>query len=118
KQLEDTKTELSLVKTEKKQIENSLSNLRIEYEKDKTEKDAEISKKDGELQRKEEQIKNLLRQKDLSQEELLTEKTNSRKRNLDLASSRLGINSERIHDLSKYHEKLFIARKNQNQTTI
>jgi len=48
----------------------------------------------------------------------LTEKLRSEKGNLDLFVSQLGINLEQIHSLSKYHEKLFIARKNQNRANI
>jgi len=143
KQLEDTKTELSLVriakddqeialigKIDQKQllletVRQSLADLRVESEREIAEKDIEINEKnsqlrekDTELHRKEEQIKKLRSQKGLSHEELLNEKLTSKKRNLELFATELRIDLEQIHSLSKYHERLFLARKNHNQSNI
>jgi len=60
----------------------------------------------------------LQNQKSLTQEELLTEKLRFEKGNLDLFSSQLRVNPEQINSLSKYHEKLFIARKTRDQVNI
>lgn len=143
KELEDTKQELSLVRVEKENqvalIENkldqkqqllesvrqSLADLRVEHEREKAERDIEINQKnnqlnekESELRRKEEEIKNLRSQKGQSQEELLAEKLRSEKENLKLFATELKIGLEQIQSLSKYHERLFLARKNRNQANV
>lgn len=129
KQIEDSKSELSLVRTQKdnqliqksnelKEVEKSLSNLRIDYEKDKTEKETEINKKDSELQRKEEQIDNLLSQKEFSQEELLIEKLRSERQNLELFAEELKVDLEKTESLIRDHDQLFQVKKTRNRTDI
>ena len=143
KQLEDTKTELSLVriakddqeialigKIDQKQllletVRQSLADLRVESEREIAEKDIEINEKnsqlrekEAELKQKEKEVKKLRSQKGLSQEELLNEKLSSEKSNLELLANELKINLEQIHSLTKYHERLLVAQKKHNQANI
>jgi len=81
-------------------------------------KTSQLSEKENELRHKEEEIKKFRSQKGLSQEELLNEKLHSERQNLKLFANELKISLEQIHGLSKYHERLFVARKNHNQANI
>lgn len=108
----DEKNAIHIRKVE--ELNNQLITLRLES----GERDSELREKQRELEIKDEEIERLKRQGGLSQEELLTEKVRSGKRNLDLFSSRLGIDLEQINSLSKYHERLFTARKSRNQTNV
>jgi len=136
RRLENKEKELSVVRKEKENqeialltkidqkqqllenVRQSLTDLRVENERKKAEKDIEINKKNSQLKQKEEEIKKLRNQKGLSQEELLNEKLNSEKNNLELLANELKINLEQINSLSKYHERLYTARKTHNQANI
>jgi len=95
-------------------LNDQLITLRLES----GEKGSILREKERELEIKNEEIKNLRSQKGQSREELLTEKLHSEKSNLDLFVSRLEISLEQVHGLSKYHERLLVARKNYNQANI
>lgn len=125
KQLEDIKKELNLVRIESKneivKLENKLdekSNQLITLRLESSQKDSILREKENELGRKNKEIEHLKSRAGLSQEELLTEKLRSEKRNLELFTSQLQINLEQIQSLSKYHERLFVARKNRNRANI
>ena len=92
-------------------LTNQLADLRVES----GEKDSKLREKEGELERKDEEIKHSQSQAGLSKEELLKEKLRSEKVNLELFVSQLEVSLEQINSLSKYHEKLFQARKERNQ---
>jgi chromosome segregation ATPase len=108
----DEKNAIHIRKVE--ELSDQLITLRLES----GEKDGKLREAERELERKNEEIERLKRQGGLSQEELLTEKLRSERRNLDLFSSQFGIDLEQINSLLKYHERLFVARKSWNQTNI
>lgn len=123
--IEEGKTESGLIRTEKGQkdeevrrIEEQLANLRIEKERELTQKNNQLSEKENELRFKDEEIQRLRSWKGQSKEELLTEKLNSERQNLELFSTELGASLEQIQGLIRYHERLFQARKNHNQSNI
>ena len=106
--------------------ERNTANEQLRLTKDQLEESRTLSNslqiannnKNRELEQKNEEINLLKNQARLSQEELLTEKLRFEKGNLDLFASRAGIDLEQVHSLSKYYERLFIARKTLNQVNI
>lgn len=96
-------------------LENQLSDLWVNDGK----KDEKLRQKNEEIERLKNLAENHDKRADKSQEELLNEKIRSEKRSLELfANQELKIDMEQIYSLSKYHERLFIARKTHNQANI
>ncbi|CAG8788377.1 19179_t:CDS:2, partial [Racocetra persica] len=102
-------------------LNSQLANLRLESgEKDSRlrEKDSELARKNDEIERLKNQAKSSDKRAEKTQEELLTEKIRSKKRNLELFATELRVGLEQINGLTRYHERLFRARKNYNQANI
>ena len=136
KQIEDGKKELSLVRVEKdnqlalvegkltqkadklKELEKSMAELRVDNEKLISEKENSLREASGELKRKEREIKDLQSERFKTQEELLIEKLNSEKDNLEVFASELKMNLEEVHNLTKHYQRLSFARRERNRTVI
>ncbi|CAG8558350.1 10055_t:CDS:2 [Diversispora eburnea] len=143
KLLEDTKTELSLVRVEKdnqvaifenkldqksallENIRQELKNLEIKSEKEKAEKNSEVKEKDSELKekekelkQKEEEVKKSQRKAGQSREELLSEKSRLKEEKLKAFTTPLGVSLQQFNNLRRYYERLTDARKNFNQANI
>lgn len=129
KQLEDTKKELNSARIEGEnkimRLENKLDeknvihNQKIEnLNSQLTTLRLESGKKDEEIRNLKNQAKSSDKRAEKSQEELLTEKIHSKKRGLELFATELKIDLEKIHGLSRYHERLFRARKSFNQANV
>jgi chromosome segregation ATPase len=99
-------------------LNSQLADLRVESNNKENELKTKIKEKDNELKQKEEEIKNSQNQAGKSHEELLTEKLRSEKGNLELFVIELKISLEQINSLSRYHERLFQARKIHNPANI
>lgn len=97
-----------------KELNNQLTNLQIESNN----KDNEIREKNDKLHQKDKEIEHLKKQVGRSEEELLTEKLRSERENLELFAVELGIDLEKVHNLNRYYERLFRARKTHNQVNI
>jgi hypothetical protein len=136
KQIEDGKKELSLIRVEKdnqlalienkltqkddklKVLEKAIEALRVGSEKAISQKENSLQEKSGELRRKEQEIKVLQSERFRTQEELLIEKLNLEKSNLEVVASELEINLEAVHNLIKHYQRLLFARKERNRAVI
>jgi len=136
KQIEDGKKELSLVRVEKdnklalveekltqkddklKEMEKAMEVLRADNEKLVNKKENSLREASGELKRKDQEIKDLQSERFQTQEELLIERLNSEKDNLEVFASELKIDLEEVHGLTKYYQRLLFARKERNRTII
>jgi hypothetical protein len=106
-------------------VRQSLRDLEIRNEREKTEKDGEVREKDSELRtkeeelrRKEEEIKKTQRKAGQSREELLSERSSSKEAKLKAFATPLGVSLTQINNLRRYYERLTDARKNYNQANI
>lgn len=121
KRLESGEKRVLLLENKLDEKSSQLIALRIESgEKDNRIKlkESELEKKDEEIERLKSQAKNSSKQAEKSHEDLLNERIRSERGNLELLANELKINLERIHSLTKYHERLFVARKTHNQANI
>lgn len=136
KQIEDGKQELSLIRVEKdkqlasieeklvqkddklKELEKAMEALRVDKEKVISQKENSLQEASGELKRKEHKIKVLQNERFKTQEQLLIEKLNSEKSNLEVIASELEISLEALHDLIKNYQRLLFARKERDRTVI
>ncbi|CAG8705279.1 13555_t:CDS:2, partial [Cetraspora pellucida] len=106
-------------------VRQSLRDLEIRNEREKSEKDSEVREKDSELRTKEEElkrkgeeVKRAQRKADQSQEELLTEKIRIKYEKLEIFANRIEINLQQVNDLCRYCERLIRTRKSGNQVNI
>ncbi|KLL03120.1 MAG: hypothetical protein MRERV_52c015 [Mycoplasmataceae bacterium RV_VA103A] len=106
-------------------VRQSLRDLEIRNEREKSEKDSEVREKDSELRTKEEElkrkgeeVKRAQRKANQSQEELLTEKIRIKYEKLEIFANRIEINLQQVNDLCRYCERLIRARKSGNQVNI
>lgn len=136
KQIEDGKQELGLIRVEKdkqlelienkltqkddklKELEKEMEALRVDKEKVISQKENSLKETGGELKRREQEIKVLQNERFRTQEELLIEKLNSEKSNLEVVASELGINLEAVHSLVKHYQRLLFARKERNRVVV
>lgn len=107
KRLKDKEDENSrlLIKLDDKN--NQLTVLRLES-----------GKKDEEIRGLKNQAKSSDKRAEKSQEELLNEKIRSEKGSLELFANELRVGLEQTNNLTRYHERLFKARKSHNQANI
>lgn len=136
KQIEEGKKELSLVRTEKdnqlklkeneltqkdnklKELEKAMEVLRVKDEKVISQRDNSLKETSGELRRKEREIEFLQNERFKTQEDLLIWRLNSEKDNLEVLASDLGIDLEKVHDLTKEYRKLLFARKEGKRNVV
>ncbi|CAG8499557.1 2684_t:CDS:10, partial [Racocetra persica] len=136
KQIEDGKQELGLVRVEKdkqlalienkltqkddklKELEKAMDALRVGSEKVISQKENSLKETSGELKRKEQKIKELQNERFRTQEELLIEKLNSEKSDLEVVASELGINLEDVHNLIMNYKRLLFARKERKRDIV
>ncbi|CAI2173155.1 11937_t:CDS:2, partial [Funneliformis geosporum] len=136
KQIEDGKKELGLIRVEKdkkivsieekltqkddelRKLEKKMEVLRVDKEKAIRQKENSLKETSGELKRKEQEIKVLQSQRFRTQEELLIERLNSEKSNLEVFASELKIDLEAIHSLTKNYQRLLFSRKERNRSVV
>lgn len=136
KKLENAKEELKLVRAENEkkagaleikldeksvkiqELNNQLADSKVESNNKETKLQTKIKEQGNELKQKDQEIERLKKREGMSREELLNEKLGSERGSLERFATELKISLEKIHSLSKYHERLFAARKSHNQTNI
>ncbi|WNE40344.1 MAG: Chromosome partition protein Smc [Mycoplasmataceae bacterium] len=136
KKIEDGEKEFGLIRVEKdnqlksvenkliqkedklKELERIIETLRINSEKIISQKDNSLQELNNKLKRRYQEVKNLQDERFKTQEELLIEKLNMEKSNLEVFASELGINLEEINSLTKHYKRLLFARKERDRTIV
>jgi chromosome segregation ATPase len=136
KQIEDGKKELSLARVEKdkkiasvegkltqkddeiKELEKKMEALRVDNKKLIVQRDNSLKETSGELERREQRIRVLQSETFKTKEELLIERLNLEKDNLEVFASELGINLEEVRNLTKSYRRLLFALKERNRDVI
>ncbi|CAG8679378.1 4051_t:CDS:10, partial [Cetraspora pellucida] len=101
-----------------KELEKAMDALRVGSEKVISQKENSLKETSGELKRKEQEIKELKNERFRTQEELLIEKLNSEKSDLEVVASELGINLEEVHNLIMNYKRLLFARKERKRDIV